>query len=100
MNLERILIGQHRLDYRDWNVSGRHRHVAIIVLIILLPMAFILPARSMPIDVTLSPAQVTLRMNLSMRENITSLPLVNIDLDSAASKPIADHFTPALQRLV
>jgi len=74
--------------------------LAIISLIILIPTAFILPGKAVPVDVTVASTQVTLRMNLSIQENITSLPLVNINLDSSGSKSIADHFTPALQRLV
>lgn len=74
--------------------------LAILSLIILIPTAFMIPGRGVPIDVTVSPTQVTLRMNLSLQENVTSLPLVNINLDSSTSKSIADEFTPAVQRLV
>jgi len=74
--------------------------LAIISLIILIPIAFILPGKGIAVDVTVAPTQVTLGMNLSLQENITNLPLVNINLDSSSSKSIADQFTPALQRLV
>jgi hypothetical protein len=75
-------------------------HLAIIALIILLPTAFTIPAKGVPVDVTIAPTQVTLRMNLSLQENITSLPLVNFDLNSSGSKSTADRFNLALQRLV
>jgi hypothetical protein len=88
------------LDYRDWNVTGMREHVAIMALIILLPAAFIIPAKGVPIDVTIAPTQVTLRMNLSLQENITSLPLVSVDLNSSGSKSTVDRFNLALQRLV
>ncbi len=85
---------------RDWNVIRKHWHAAILALVIILPTAFIMPGKAVPVDVTIAPTQVTLQMNLSMQENVTSLPLVNINLDSSGSKPIADQLTPALQRLV
>jgi hypothetical protein len=79
---------------------GKHWRIIVVAAIILLPTTIIVPARGAPVYAIVAPSQVTLQMNLSISENITSLPLANIYPNSSASRQIIDHLQPAFQKLV
>jgi len=66
-------------------------------MILLVP---VFSARGAPIDVTVTSDQTTLHLNLLLNENLTSLPLANIYVDSSNSSMIEKPIAQAVQKLV
>lgn len=73
--------------------------LAIGVLAILLS-TFVAPSVGAPIDVVVNQSSVTLNLHLSLQENLTVLPQLNLYLGASNSTPVLQALVAAIQKLV
>src|SRR5207245_8899202 len=74
------------------------RGSALLLTIILLGP--VISARGGPIDVTVTSDKTTLHLNLALNENLTSLPVASIYVDSSNASMLEKPIAQAVQKLV
>jgi hypothetical protein len=77
--------------------------VVVILALVILPIGLVEQAKGQSVDVIISRDTVTVNMHLVLKENLTSLPLVNVRITSTNStyyQQITNMFNKAIQTLV
>src|SRR5260370_24594222 len=78
--------------------------VLLLILLALFPSALIQLSKAQPVQVTVGQSSITMKMQLILQENLTSLPSINTNLSesnsSSALQPILQPINSSLNRLV
>src|SRR5260370_7832257 len=78
--------------------------VLLLILLALFPSALIQLSKAQPVQVTVGQSSITMKMQLILQENLTSLPSINTNLSesnsSSALQPILKPIDNSLNRLV
>src|SRR5438128_2310233 len=78
---------------RPWAIGS----ASLLTIILHVP---VISARGAPIDVTVTSDKTTLHLNLALNENLTSLPVANIYVDSSNASMLEKPIAQAVQKLV
>lgn len=78
---------------RPWAIGS----ALLLTIILLVP---VISARGAPIDVTVTSDKTTLHLNLALNENLTSLPVASIYVDSSNASMLEKPIAQAVQKLV
>jgi hypothetical protein len=66
----------------------RHWTIAVVLILMMCPIFFIGTSKGQSVDVTVGQTSVTLNMDLSLHENLTSLPFFNIEVTQSNATSI------------
>ena len=74
--------------------------IIVLILLAVIPTSLIESSRARPIEIAVDQSSVTMNMNLVLRENLTSLPSINIYLTTTNSSTILQPIANAFHKIV